>query len=100
MQMRAASVGGLFLIIAEHIHQDGTARSHDFHGAPQIALTSIDAPDSSMMPSMTSRNTSGLSFTSSGLAMKAPAISEEPAIRPWIATSSVNAPKRWKVMAL
>ena len=51
------------------------------------ALTSIDSPAASMIPSITSRNMSGSSRNTKRLAMKAPNISEEPAIRPFSAIS-------------
>ncbi len=69
-------------------------------GAPVKALNSIAAPAASIIPSMTSRNTSGSSFSTNRLAMKAPAMSEEPAIRPCTSTSPVSAPNCWNVTDL
>jgi hypothetical protein len=60
----------------------------------------MDAPAASMMPSITSRNTSGSIRNTKRLAMKAPNISEAPATTPFSATSDVSAPNRWKVTDL
>ena len=48
---------------------------------------SRETPAASMMASMTSRNASGFSRSTKRLAMKAPSISDEPAIRPCSAIS-------------
>ena len=61
---------------------------------------SMESPAASMIPSITSRNTSGSSRSTKRLAMKAPNISDEPAIRPFSAISGVSAPNRWKVTDL
>src|SRR5712692_4698203 len=61
---------------------------------------SRERPAASMMPSITNRNTSGSSRKTNRLAMKAPDISDAPAIRPFSAISGVSAPKRRKVTDL
>src|SRR3981189_3898134 len=61
---------------------------------------SKERPAASMMPSITSRNTSGSSRKTKRLAMKAPDISDAPAITPFSATSGVRAPNCWKVTDL
>src|SRR5258708_19732088 len=61
---------------------------------------SSEAPAASMMASISSRNTLGSRCSTKRLAMKAPSISEEPAIRPLRKTSGVSAPKRSKVTDL
>ena len=58
------------------------------------AVRSMETPAASMIASITSRNTSGSSRKTNRLAMKAPNISDEPAIRPCRAISGVSAPKR------
>jgi hypothetical protein len=58
------------------------------------AVHSMETPAASMMPSMTSRNISGSSRNTKRLAMKAPNIKDEPAIRPFSAMSGVSAPNR------
>src|SRR3954452_17735082 len=64
------------------------------------AVHSMARPAAIMMASMMRRKTSGSSLSTNRLAMKAPNISEEPAIRPLMATSEVSAPKRSKVTDL
>ena len=59
-----------------------------------------DRPAASMMPSITSRNRSGSSRNTNRLAMKAPNISDDQAIRPFSAMSPVSAPKRSNVTDL
>src|ERR1700682_4849335 len=61
---------------------------------------SKERPAASMMPSMTRRNTLGSSRCTKRLAMKAPNIKDEPAIRPFSAISGVRAPNCWKVTDL
>jgi hypothetical protein len=60
----------------------------------------MERPEMIIKPSITYWNTVGSIRSTKRLAMKAPAISDEPAIRPLIATSGVSAPKRWKVTDL
>jgi len=57
----------------------------------------MTSPAASMIPSITSRNASASSRNTKRLAMKAPNISDDPAIRPLSATSGVSAPNRSKV---
>src|SRR5690242_2108371 len=62
------------------------------------AVHSSEAPAASMIASMIRRNASGARCSTKRLAMKAPTISDDPAIRPLSATSGVSAPNRSKVM--
>src|SRR6185437_7124428 len=64
------------------------------------AVHSSEAPAASMIASMIRRNASGLRCSTKRLAMKAPNIRDEPATRPFSATSAVSAPKRSKVTDL
>src|SRR5579863_6526792 len=63
-------------------------------------VQTMERPDTIMIASMTRRNMSGWRCSTKRLAMKAPNISEEPAVRPCSAISGVNAPKWWKVADL
>jgi hypothetical protein len=59
-----------------------------------VAFHSMESPAAIMMPSMTNRKMSALSRSRKGFAMKAPAINDDPAIRPFNATSRSSAPNR------
>ena len=72
VQIEIAETGGFYEVAADH---------------------SKERPAASMIPSMTRRNTSGSSRKTKRLAMKAPDISDAPAIRPY-AILGVRAPNR------
>jgi hypothetical protein len=87
-----------FVCLSLGMVQIGIAETSGFYEV--VADHSKERPAASMMPSMARPNMSGSSRKTNRLAMKAPNIKDEPAIRPFSAMSGVNAPKRWKVTDL
>src|ERR1700743_2750505 len=82
-----------------HIARDDNPIS-DWKRIYANAVQTMESPAATMMASISRRKASGLRCSTKRLAMKAPNIKEEPAIRPCNAMSGVRAPKRWKVTDL